>query len=342
MEASRYMFKGPTGREIAIFFIVLTVTLVVISVPYIWGRISRLKDIEKAFFMRGRSLGLSREEIQLLWNYARRFPYDPQMIYDNKSLFEKVVSRIVREDFAGVRLIPSIRAKLRFDTVPWFIPLTNTRDIDLYQTGKLVVDGIYIDAAVWDKTETELHIVVLEALPRPVRIGESVKFHFVRENEGRYSFESVVRDKYTEGDRLVLVLEHTETMHRVQLRESLRWKVNIPVEFAVLEDLSEKAVKTAVFVGGRIDDISTKGVRICTDALLKPREGQYIIMSFSIKDYRFDNMVGQIVNVRSTQTQVCMGVKFLKVSRQEEKIIDRFILEEQRKLIKTYKIGETD
>jgi len=101
-------------------------------------------------------------------------------------------------------------------------------------------------------------------------------------------------------------------------------------------------VKTAVFVGGRIDDISTKGVRICTDALLKPREGQYIIMSFSIKDYRFDNMVGQIVNVRSTQTQVCMGVKFLKVSRQEEKIIDRFILEEQRKLIKTYKIGETD
>jgi len=203
VEASRYMFKGPTGREIAIFFIVLTVTLVVISVPYIWGRISRLKDIEKAFFMRGRSLGLSREEIQLLWNYARRFPYDPQMIYDNKSLFEKVVSRIVREDFAGVRLIPSIRAKLRFDTVPWFIPLTNTRDIDLYQTGKLVVDGIYIDAAVWDKTETELHIVVLEALPRPVRIGESVKFHFVRENEGRYSFESVVRDKYTEGDRLV-------------------------------------------------------------------------------------------------------------------------------------------
>ncbi len=44
----------------------------------------------------------------------------------------------------------------------------------------------------------------------------------MRENEGRYSFESVVKDKYTEGDRLVLVLEHTDHLHRVQLRESLR------------------------------------------------------------------------------------------------------------------------
>ncbi len=342
VEASRYMFRGPTGREIAIFFVVLIVTLVVISVPYLWGRVSRLRDIEKAFFARGRSLGLTEEEIKLLWTYARRFPYDPQMIYDNKSLFEKVVTRVVRENFAGVRLIPSIRAKLRFDTVPWFIPLTNTRDIDLYQTGKLVVDGIYIDAAVWDKTETELHLVVLEALPRPVRIGESVKFHFVRENEGRYTFESTVKDKYTEGDRLVLVLEHSETLHRVQLRESLRWKVNVPVEFAVLEDLTEESVKGAVFTGGRIEDISTKGVRICTDILMKPREGQYVIMSFSIGDYRFENMMGQIVNVRSLQTQVCMGIKFLKVSRQEEKIIDKFILEEQRRLIKTYKIGEIE
>ncbi len=342
VEASRYMFKGPTSREIAIFFMVLTITLVVISVPYIWGRISRLKDIEKSFFTRGKSLGLTPEEIQLLWSYAKRFPYDPQMIYDNKSLFERVVSRIVKENFNGVRLIPSIRAKLRFDTVPWFIPLTNTRDIDLYQTGKLIIDGIYIDAAVWDKTETELHIAILEALPRSVKIGERVKFHFVRENEGRYTFESILRDKYTEGDRLVFVLEHSETLHRVQLRESLRWKVNIPVEFAILEDLTEEAVKSALFTGGRIEDISTKGVRVCSDILTKPREGSYVVLNFSIKEHRFENLLGQVVNVRSLQSQICMGIKFLKISRQEEKIIDRFILEEQRRLIKTYKIGEAD
>lgn len=63
-------------------------------------------------------------------------------------------------------------------------------------------------------------------------------------------------------------------------------------------------------------------------------------MNFSIADYRFENMVGQVVNVRSMQSQVCMGIKFLKVSRQEEKVIDRFILDKQRKLIKTYKVGE--
>jgi c-di-GMP-binding flagellar brake protein YcgR len=336
------MFQGPSTKEIVLFFIVLAITLTVISIPYIWGKISHAKEVERAFFMRGRSMGLTEEEIRLLWSYAKKFPYDPQMVYENKPLFERVVSRIIRENIAGVRLIPSIRAKLRFDTIPWFIPITSTRDIDLYQTGKLYVDGSYVDAAVWDKTETELHVVVLGALPRPIRVGESVKFHFIRENEGRYSFETIVKDKYTEGDRLVLVLEHTDNIHRVQLRESLRWKVNIPVEFAIADDITEEALEKADFLSGRIDDISTKGVRICTDTLIKPSEGKYVVMNFSIGEHRFENMLGQIMNVRHGQTQVCMGVKFLKVSRQEEKIIDRFILEEQRKLIKTFKIGESD
>ncbi len=342
IEASRYMFKGPTGREIALFLLILGITLTVISIPYLWGKVSRMREVERAFFQRGRSLGLTEEEVRLLWTYAKKFPYDPQMIYENKTLFERVVSRIVHENLGGVRLIPSIRAKLRFDTLPWFIPLTNTRDIDLYQTGKIDVDGVYVDAAVWDKTETELHVVVLGPLPRAVRVGERIKFHFIRENEGRYSFESTVKDKYMEGDRLVLVLEHTEHLHRVQLRESLRWKVNVPVEFAVLKDVTEETVQSADLMTGRIEDISTKGVRICTENLIRPKEGEYVLMNFSLGNHRFENIVGQIVNVRVLQTQTCMGIKFLKISRQEERVIDRYIMDEQRKLIKAYKVGETE
>lgn len=81
----------------------------------------------------------------------------------------------------------------------------------------------------------------------------------MRENECRYSFESVVKDKYTEGDRLVLVLEHKDHLHRVQLRESLRWKVNVPVEFAIVKDIGEEEVNEVDFIPGRIEDISTKG-----------------------------------------------------------------------------------
>ena len=342
VEASRYMFRGPTSKEILIFFIVLTVTAVVISVPYLWSRFSRAKEIEKAFFARGRSLGLTDEEIRVLWKYAKDFPYDPQMIYENKPVFEKTVSKITRKDIGEVHLIPHIRAKLRFDTVPWFIPLTSTRDIDLYQTGKVVIDGTYVDAAVWDKTETELHVVILQSAPRTVRVGEKIRFHFIRENEGRYSFETTVKDKYTEGDRLVLVLEHTDDLSRVQLRESLRWKVNVPVEFAIVKDITEEFTQEATFMSGVIDDISTKGVRICTEEPIKPTEGAYIIMNFSLDDQHFENLLGQVANVREHKSRVCMGVKFLKVSRQEEKAIDSFILEEQRKLIKAYKLGDQE
>ncbi len=336
------MFRGPTGKEILLFIVVLSVTVVVISVPYLWSRISRAKEIERAFFARGRSLGLTDEEIRILWKYAKDFPYDPQMVYENKPVFEKVVSKITRKDIGEVHLVPQIRAKLRFDTVPWFIPLTSTRDMDLYQTGKLVIDGTYVDAAVWDKTETELHIVILQAAPRTVRVGERVKFHFIRENEGRYSFETVVKDKYIEGDRVVLVLEHTDNLSRVQLRESLRWKVNIPVDFAVVRDITDESFQEATFTRGVIDDISTKGVRICSEEIQKPPEGSYVIMNFSVDDYNFENLLGQVANVREHKTRVCMGVKFLKISRQEEKVIDSFILGEQRKLIKAYKLGDQE
>ncbi len=342
IEASRYMFRGPSGREVILFLIVLGVAFAVIFIPYFWSKVSRMREIQNSFYSRGLSLGLSREEIGLLWKYARKFPYDPQMIYENKSLFEKIVNRIVRQDISGVRLIPSIRAKLRFDTVPWFIPLSTTRDIDLYQTGSLIVDDTYVDAAVWDKTETELHIVVLGPLPRPVRIGEEVGFHFVREGEGRYSFTSRVIDKYTEGDRLVLVLDHTENLKRVQLRESLRWKIGVPVEFALFEKIEEKEDQGLEFIGGKIEDISTRGVRICTEEILGPREGMFVLMRFSIGSHNFDNLLGEVVNVRNLQSQVCMGVKFFKLSRKEERIIDRFIMDQQRKLIKAYKVGELE
>ncbi len=340
VEATRY-WRGPSAEEVLLFFAVLTVIVVLIITPYLWGRYKRFKEIEALFFERGRSLGLTREEIALLWRYAKDLPYDPQMVFENKPLFERIVTKIVKDKLGEVHLIPSIRAKLRFDTVPWFLPITTTRDIDLYQTGKIVVDGVYVEAAVWDKTETELHIVVLGALPRTVNVGERVRFHFVRENEGRYSFESIVKDKYMEGDRLVIVLDHTDKLDRVQLRESLRWKVNIPVEFAIVKDITKEVVDDIRFLTGKIEDISTKGVRICSDMIEKPKEGHFVIMNFQLGDHRFENMIGEIVNVRVLQAKTCMGIKFVKVSHQEEKIIDRFIIEEQRKFIKTYKIGET-
>ncbi|MDQ7081560.1 MAG: hypothetical protein Q9N34_00040 [Aquificota bacterium] len=64
-------------------------------------------------------------------------------------------------------------------------------------------------------------------------------------------------------------------------------------------------------------------------------------MSFNIGGHRFENLTGQVVNVRVLQTQTCMGIRFLKISRQEERIIDKYIMDEQRKLIKAYKVGET-
>ncbi len=345
IEATRFMFKGPSKFEIILLVVVFSSIVLVIGVALYVSRYQREKSIYESFYTRGKSLELSDAEIEILWKYSKEFPYNPEMLYENKVLFDKLVSRIVKEEPSKLNLIPSIRSKLKFDTVPWFIPLNTSRDIDLYQTGTIEVGGFKVEAAVWDKNETEIHIALLKNIYLPVRKGDSVKFFFIREMDGRYSFESKILDIYEEQGKTVLVLEHTDQLNRVQFRERLRWKVNIPVMYMIIEGNPEEEGLANISTNaglkeGTIEDISAKGVRICTQEPIKPSGNEYVLMSFKIDNRGFENILGKIVNIRTVGKKICIGIKFLNLSKNEERFIDQFIMTEQRKLIKTYKMGD--
>ncbi len=339
------MFKGPSKFEVILLISVFSLVIFVIGVAVFINKYQRERSVYNSFYSRGKSLELTDEEIDILWKYSKEIPYNPEMIYENKVLFDKVVSSIVREEPSKVSLIPAIRTKLKFDTIPWFIPLNTTRDIDLYQTGTLEVGGLKVEAAVWDKDETEIHIALLKDTYVPVRAGEQVKFFFIRDMDGRYSFESRVKDRYREQNKLVLVLEHTENLNRIQFRERLRWKVNLPVRFIIAKGNPEEEgfanlSSDSAPIDGTIEDISAKGIRICTHEAIKLSGNEFFIMSFQIGNVPFENTLGQVVNIRSVGKKICMGIKFLNLSKREEKLIEQFIMNEQRRLIKTYKTGE--
>jgi c-di-GMP-binding flagellar brake protein YcgR len=345
IEATRFMFKGPTTFEIVLLVVVFSSIILVVGVALFLSKRQKEKAIYESFYTRGKSLELTDAEIQILWKYSKEFPYNPEMIYENKVLFDKLVSILVKREPSKVNLIPSIRSKLKFDTIPWFIPLNTSRDIDLYQTGTLEVGGFKVEAAVWDKTETEIHIALLKNIHLPVRKGDRVKFFFIRDMDGRYSFESRVVDIYNEQGKTVLVLEHTDKLNRVQFRERLSWKVSIPVKYMIVEGNPEEEGLAGISTNegikeGTIEDISAKGVRICTENYIKPAGNEYVLMSFQIENRPFENILGRIVNIRTVGKKICIGVKFLNLSKSEEKFIDQFIMNEQRKLVKTYKMGE--
>ncbi len=345
VEATRFMFRGPSKFEVILLITIFSVIVLVIGFAIYLSKQQRERSLHESFYTRGKSLDLTEAEIELLWQYARKLPYNPEMVYENKTLFDRVVSLIVKNDPSKLSLIPSIRTKLKFDTVPWFIPLNTTRDIDLYQTGTIEIGGLKADAAVWDKSETEIHIALLRDFYITPNRGDKVKFFFIRDMDGRYSFESVVKDIYSDQNKLVLVLEHTDKLERVQFRERLRWRVNVPVKYLIVEGNPEEEGLAAVSTNagvkeGSIEDISAKGVRICTPEYLKLVGNEYVIMSFQLENRKFENILGRIVNIRNVGKRICIGVKFLNLSKSEEKFIDSFILAEQRKLIKTYKMGD--
>ncbi|MEN3039907.1 MAG: hypothetical protein ABDI07_12325, partial [Candidatus Kryptonium sp.] len=156
----------------------------------------------REFFNTARVFGLSEQEIHLLWKCAGTIK-EPIKILQAKAVFERCISKLVKEDLSKIDLMASIRKKLKFDSLPWFLPLSSTRDIDLYQTGFVTHNNMAYGAAVWDKSESELHIALLDMPGRIVSTGEKIKFSFLREGDGRYYFISEVVRTYKDGNKLV-------------------------------------------------------------------------------------------------------------------------------------------
>ncbi len=337
IEATRYLFRGPSPREILILVIVFSIFSLSIVIPFIYIKISKKREIKRIFFSHAKDYDLSEEEAELMWKYASRLPINPLLVFEKKVIFEKVVDEIVRNgNPEEIKMIPVIRMKLRYNTLPWFIPLSTSRDIDIYQTGTLIIGEYKSDAYVYDKDEEFIYIALISSVP--VKAGDKVKFFFIRENDARYSFEGKVEKIFTEMGRTVIAIRHTDKLVRNQLRESIRWKVEIPAKFRFGDSLQKINPEE---YEGVIEDISVKGVRLCYPGNVPMKEGDYVLLDFRLRNYDFKNLIGRVMYRKVYERKTCFGVKFEDITRKEEQIIEQFILEEQRKLLRAYKLGET-
>lgn len=333
-EATRYMFKAPSLYDV--IFILLGFFLAVgflIVLPYMWSRYKAKMSLKNEFFNLGRSLELTEKEISLLWKGASIIK-DPTKVFENKATFEKCVGRLIKEDKANAEVITQIRRKLRFEAIPWFLPLTSTRDIELYQTGFLIFGNTTYSSAVWDKDELEIHIAILDTPMEAPKQGDKVKFSFLRENDGRYYFQGEVLRVYKDGTKTVLVLPHTESLSKIQLRESLRWKVKIPVKVTILDKESEYAID------GIIEDISPKGIRVCLPGFVQLKAENSLVVSFELKNITIRS-AAMVRHVKVGTDKTCLGLNFINLDAAVEDHIRKFIVEEQREALKLYKLGET-
>jgi c-di-GMP-binding flagellar brake protein YcgR len=339
-EATKYMFKTPSLEDFLLvfggFFIAIGFLIVL---PYLWSRYRAIQNLKEDFFNLGLSVGLDRQELNILWKCAS-ITKEPAKIIHSKAVFERCISKLVKEGFQDFERIGIMRKKLRFDNLPWFLPLSSTRDIDLYQTGFITFEKEAYSSAVWGKNELEIHIALLDTPARIPREGDTVKFSFLREGDGRYYFQGKVLRVYRDGTKYVLVLEHTDNLSKIQLRDSLRWKVKLPAKVHIFKEKVFTLIEEPEeLIPATIEDISTQGVRVCFDRLVDIKEEQSLFIWFELKGYEI-KVLGTVKNVRSSTTRVCAGVKFENISKGDEDFIRKFIIEEQREVLRAYKTGE--
>jgi hypothetical protein len=117
---------------------------------------------------------------------------------------------------------------------------------------------------------------------------------------------------YLEGGKVILVIPHTEKLGKVQLWDSIRWKVSIPArvfffnrkvrteELSLIEELPEES-----FLEGTIENIGTEGVKVCFNRFVSAREGDSLLLKFEWKGEAFKNILAEIRHVSGSTDRTC-------------------------------------
>ncbi len=306
--------------------------------------VDKIKDflskryLKKLFFVYAEDVGLTKEETEILWRYANKLKRDPFLVLEFKAPFEKVIDLYIKEnpDFdEGV--IRRIRRKLGFDKIPPFVPLVSTKDIDIYQTGNLISEGRKIyPVALYEKDELYMYWWLIDRKP-PFDFdrGSKVRIRFIRKDDAIYAFEGIVEDIFEEDGKYIVKIPHTFKLEAINRREEFRVREKLPLLIET-ETIEGKKVK----IGTETTDISIDGLSFCIP-ILEVRDKKLgiqkeIDIMLRIEDKEVHTKA-VIKNVRESGHNMCFGVRFEEISKEDREVIKQFINKKQKELIKKYR-----
>ncbi len=327
-----------SGIVFLLFFIVF-ITIIILLLNVLAKSI-KAKAQWNEFVKYSKERELNDKMIQIIWQYSKKMGRDPFLALEFKSPFEKVIDLYIKEnpDF-DENLIKEMREKLGFDYVPSFIPITTTKDIELFQGETIKTeDGRNYRASLYDKDEMYMYWVITDKITPNIKPGDKIKIIFTRKSDASYIIESKVEDVKNEGGNVILKVLHTFEITRIQRREHPR--VDIDLEAIIGKKYIENNQEITKWIIGRVYDISASGTRFCIDSEQKEnvnlRIGDEVFITFSLNEKDFQ-LKGEIVNIYEKQKTVCYGIKFLDIKESQQKEIFDFVKKEQQKLLSIYK-----
>ncbi|MGC8649783.1 MAG: flagellar brake protein [Hydrogenobaculum sp.] len=335
-----------TTNIIIVLLMLLTVIFLFFLVPYLIVEIKKRNKIKEEFFKKAKEYGLTDLEAELLWRYSSDYRWNIALVFNNKKVFEIVASKILNNDTSFADIINQIRHKLGFDHVPWFLPISTTKDIELYQSGKILFNERQYDAVVWDKDEKYIYLALYNINKSPIKIGDVITFSFITQDYVQTSFSSKVVGISEDSGRILYKVEHSDKVVRVPIRDAVRIELSLKAYIYIptaeeLEVYEKEQIlpepEEDKFIEGVIKDLSIGGTRFCTSVSLS--DLQKVFVKFRIYDKDLI-IFGTIRNKFDAVDHFCYGIKFENITKEQEEDIRSYIIEQQRLLVKSYKLGE--
>lgn len=340
-QATHYWTQTDITTILIILFFIVGVIVVLVG-GILLQKILKTKNIHNYFFNYAKEKELTEEEANILWEYSQKMGRDPLLVLEFKSPFEKVIDLYIKSNpNADENMVQDIRKKLGFNIVYDFVPLTISKDIELFQNAKMIIDGKKgLDVSLYDKDERFMYWLVLNTVSRENLIpGKEVKITFLRKKDAIYNFESVIEDVIHEGNKIIVKLPHTFEMIRIQRREFPRVEVDLPAMIGkkIKTDKSEEIV----WYPGQIVDISATGAKFCINSEqkdnIKISVKEDVVIKFELENQKFEHGA-TIENKDERKTTLCFGLKFKKIKDIEKDKIFEFVQKEQKKLAKIAKM----
>jgi len=321
-------------------FLVILGFLVVALILIFWEKVEEYisyRYLKRLFFKNGEAIGLTKDELEILWKYSNKLHKSPFLAIEYKAPFEKVIQAYIEEnpDTYSEELIKSMRKKLGFDKLPSFIPLVSTKDIDIFQVGNLIYQQKSYPIALYDKDERFMYWYLIDWKPPfPFKKGDTVKIRFVRDNDAIYIVEGRIEDIYEDKGKYIIKIPHTFNLIQIQRRRNFRLRIHLPITVVIGEGDKQVKVETETA------DISIDGVGFCLP-ILKARElninvGGEIGVSIQFEE-RTVSAKGVVKNIREVDKRVCYGVEFTQIDREDKNFLLRFVQEKQQEILKAYK-----
>ena len=324
----------------AIVFLLFLILIIILVVLFLNSLSKKLKAKYQysEFVKYAKEKELSDEQISILWDYSKKMGRDPFLALEFKSPFEKVIDLYIKDNpNFDENLIKDMREKLGFDAVPSFVPITVTKDINLFQGGKLE-DGRSFNVVLYDKDELYMYWAITDKNVPNLNVGDKVKISFIRKSDGAYVVEGQIEDILKESGNVILKFPHTFEILRIQRREYPR--IDTDIEAVLGKKIKEDDKEIIKWYIGRILDISPSGARFCVSVeeknTLNLRIGDEIILTFTLEEKDFQ-LTGDVVNVYEKQKIICYGIKFKEIKESIQKDIFSYIRKEQQKMLSLYK-----